>query len=287
MRINLGNYEPRWLRVGRNAMDDISDIKRLYDSDPFREETRLDRHPIEFDITWRYLTRHLPPTGHILEIGAATGRYTLELARKGYELCAVDLSEACLARACERARHEGLSDRVTCHVADARDLSGVPGTAFDAVLFMGPLYHLIEQDDRIEALRQASARLKPGGIFFSAMLSRFGLVNHLLHDMPDWIEDHEAVRFMFEFGHEPHEYPRQGFRGYYAKVDEMASLHEAVGLKTLVLAGVEPAMSYGEAYNSLTGPARDRWLDLLFDLSSEPSLIASSIHLLYIGRKLH
>ncbi len=54
----------------------------------------------------------------------------------------------------------------------------------------------------------------------------------------------------------------------------------------LVVAGVEPAISADdESYNRLTGVQRERWLDLLYDLSREPSLVASSRHLLYIGRR--
>ncbi|UCC99406.1 MAG: class I SAM-dependent methyltransferase, partial [Phycisphaerales bacterium] len=76
--------------------DDISDIAAMYDSGVENEHARLERHQLEFDVTWRYLTRYLPPAGSILEIGAATGRYTLPLCRVGYSVTAVDLSAALL-----------------------------------------------------------------------------------------------------------------------------------------------------------------------------------------------
>ena len=57
--------------------DDISDIAAFYDRDVEDEEARLALHQLEYDLTWRYLTRYLPPAGFILEIGAGTGRYTL------------------------------------------------------------------------------------------------------------------------------------------------------------------------------------------------------------------
>ena len=53
-------------------MDDITDIERLYSGDPEREDSRLERHQLEYDLTWRYLERYLPSSGDILEIGAAT-----------------------------------------------------------------------------------------------------------------------------------------------------------------------------------------------------------------------
>ena len=64
-------------------MDDVSDIQDMYDSMSEKEDNRLERHQLERDITWRYLEAYLPQHGRILEIGAATGRYTLELARRG------------------------------------------------------------------------------------------------------------------------------------------------------------------------------------------------------------
>ena len=65
------------------------------------EYQRLERHQLEYDPTWRYLTRYLPGTGSILEIGAATGRYTVPLCKLCYSVTAVDLSEV-LTNECRR-----------------------------------------------------------------------------------------------------------------------------------------------------------------------------------------
>ena len=91
--------------------DDVSDIAAYYNNDPVHEHTRLERHQLEGDLTWRYLNQYLPAQGTLLEIGAATGRYTLELARRGYTLTSVDLSAALLEECrCNLAR-EGLENR--------------------------------------------------------------------------------------------------------------------------------------------------------------------------------
>jgi hypothetical protein len=77
-----------------------------------------------------------------------------------------------------------------------------------------------------------------------------------------------------------------GFRGYFAKVSEISPLHEALGFETLALVGVEPAISADdESYNKLQGEQRQRWLDLLYEISAEESISGASRHLLYIGRK--
>jgi S-adenosylmethionine-dependent methyltransferase len=267
-------------------IDDVSDIAAFYDSDPEREHGRLERRQLEYDLTWRYLDRYLPAKGSILEIGAATGRYTQELARRGYRLTAVDLSAALLEECRKNITGVGLEKHVRYVVADARDLSQVTERELDAVLIMGPLYHLIEEADRKKALAEAFTRLREGGVIFSTFISRYGIMGDLLKDMPEWVEDPVEVRSLLERGKRPDEYPRGGFRGYFAQVSEIAPLHEALGFETVTLAGIEPAISADdESYNKLQGKRRRLWLNLLDALSTERSIIGASRHLLYIGRK--
>ena len=267
-------------------IDDVRDIAELYSSNPEGEHSRLERHQLEYDLTWCYLDQYLPSQGTILEIGAATGRYTLELAKRGYTLTAVDLSAALMEKCRKNLVDEGLASRVQLVVADARDLSEVAEKRFDAVLLMGPLYHLVVESDRKLALKEAFDRLRAGGIIFSSFISRFGIMGDLIKNIPAWIEEQAEVRSLLERGKRPDDYPRGGFRGYFAHASEIAPLHEAMGFETLVVAGVEPAISADdESYNKLQGKQRQLWLDLLYEISTEKSIIGASRHLLYIGRK--
>jgi hypothetical protein len=151
---------------------------------------------------------------------------------------------------------------------------------------MGPLYHLSEESDRIAALKQAYERLQQGGIIFSAFISRYGIMGDLMKNVTDWIEDQVDVRSLLAAGKRPDEYPRGGFRGYFATAEEIGPLHAGIGFESLVLAGVEPAISADDAsYNRLEGRQRQLWLDLLFEISSQPSIVGASRHLLYVGKK--
>ena len=269
-----------------NLMDDISDIAAMYNRDPEYEHARLEQHQLEYDLTWRYLERYLDPGGTILEVGAATGRYTLELARRGYQVTALDLSAAQLELCRQRLADEGLEQRVRLVVADARNLSQVEEKGFDAVLLMGPLYHLVLEADRKLALKAAFDRLRPGGLLFSAFISRLGILGDMLKNVPKWIEDQAEVWSLIREGKDPHDYPHGGFRGYFARVDEIPGLHDVMGFETLALVGVEPAISADdESYNRLEGKQRQLWLDLLDEISREESIVGASRHLLYIGRK--
>lgn len=266
--------------------DDIIDIADFYDCSVEEEDSRLERHQLEYDLTWRYLTRYLPPSGSVLEVGAATGRYTLALCRRGYSVTAVDLSAALLERCRRRLAAERLHGQARLVVADARDLHAVPDTAFDAVLLMGPLYHLVDEEDRRQAVCEATARLRSGGVLFSAFLSRLGVLGDLMMRAPDWIERADEVRSLLATGRRPDDAPKGGFRGYFARVSEIRELHERLGIQTVVLAGVEPAISADdESYNKLQAPHRDLWLDLLFEVSSDETTVGASRHLLYVGRK--
>ena len=131
-------------------MDDISDIQEMYNAAWDREDDRLHRHQLEHDMTWRYLDKYLPPPGSsLLEVGAATGRYTLELAQRGYKVLAIDLAPELVVRARVRAIKAVFSDRIKFQVGDVRTLTNVPEEAYDGALVMGPLYHLVLREDRL------------------------------------------------------------------------------------------------------------------------------------------
>ncbi len=264
--------------------DDVKDIQAFYDNYP--EQDRLERHQIERDVTWRYLDKYLPPKGNILEIGAATGAYTIPLAKRGYRVTAVDLSTKLIEICQKRVIEEGLEKKVTCLVADARDLSEVGKKLFDAVLIMGPLYHLVEEEDRKTALKEAYQRLKKGGIIFSAFASRYGIWGSVMMKLPDYIKYQNDVKSVLEKGKDAElAYQPGNFRAYFSNVTEIIPLHERMGFKTLALASVEPAAVADPVYNKLQGEIRKLWLDLLFKVSSEKTVIGASPHVLYVGVK--
>lgn len=269
-------------------IDDVSDIRSFYDRNVENEHSRLERHPVERDVTWRFLDKYLPPSGKILEIGAATGAYPVPLAKKGYSVTAVDFSPNLMEKCKDRVRELGLRNRITCLVADARDLTQVIDTDYDVVLLLGPLYHLVEEEDRKTALKEVYQRMKPGGVIFSAFISRYGFWSDVMHTIPHYIEYEEDVRAVLEGGKdlEMPSWGPGGFRAYFATVPEIYRLHEEQGFEPLAVAGVEPAgIAADEQYKKLTDKQRELWLDLMFEISTEPSLAGASSHILYIGKK--
>jgi 2-polyprenyl-3-methyl-5-hydroxy-6-metoxy-1,4-benzoquinol methylase len=266
--------------------DDTSDIRGFYDNSVDKEDGRLERHQLERDMTWRYLDKYLPRRGKILEIGCATGAYTIPLAKRGYNVTAVDFASKELDVCKKKVKEERLGEKVTCLTADARDLSGVVDKDFDVALLMGPLYHLILEEDRKTVLQQAFNHLKKGGLVFSIFISRYGIWNDVMATTPHYIEFARDVQSVIQHGRDADlAYQTGNFRAYFATPEEIVPFHERVGFSTITLAGIEASSIRDENYNSLKGKRREMWLDLLVSINTQPSTIGAANHILYIGKK--
>ncbi|MBR6327850.1 MAG: class I SAM-dependent methyltransferase [Alphaproteobacteria bacterium] len=136
----------------------------------YDEDSRLvgDRgHNVEYLTTMRYIRKFLKPGDKILEIGAATGRYSIALAQMGYDVTAVDLTPKHIDILKNKAR--GLKN-LKCMVADALDLSMFGDATFDMVLNFGPMYHLFNKKDKNLAVAETLRVAKQRGICMFAYL---------------------------------------------------------------------------------------------------------------------
>jgi SAM-dependent methyltransferase len=112
------------------------------------------------------LERFLPgPPARVLDVGGASGVYASWLSGRGYQVHLID--PVPLHR--ERAMADG---RFSVAPGDARGLAEDDGS-YDAVLLLGPLYHLTGRTDRIRALAEARRVTRPGGIVAAAVISRY------------------------------------------------------------------------------------------------------------------
>lgn len=146
-------------------METKEQLTQFYEN--YDEEGRLlSRHgSVEFLTTMRYIEKYLKPGMRILEIGAATGRYSHALARMGYEVDAVELVEYNIKLF---QSYTQPSEQITVRQGDARDLSYFADESYDLTLLLGPMYRLFTQEDQQQALREALRVTKKGGIFMAA-----------------------------------------------------------------------------------------------------------------------
>lgn len=146
-------------------METLKALTEYYSS--YDEEGRLlSRHgSVEYLTTMRYIEKYLQPGMRILEIGAATGRYSHALAQRGYQVDAVELIQHNIDIFREKTQP---GEDVTIRQGNAKDLHFFEDDTYDITLLLGPMYHLFTQEEQKKALSEAIRVTKPGGIIFAA-----------------------------------------------------------------------------------------------------------------------
>ncbi len=148
-------------------------IRAYYDQGRERERLFGGSGSLELARTQELLRRFLPdPPADILDVGGGPGTYASWLANAGYHVHLIDPIPLHVEQALEAAA-ELPNHSFTAAIGDARALEA-PDTTCDAVLLLGPLYHLTERSDRITALSEAQRVLRPGGLVLAVGISRFG-----------------------------------------------------------------------------------------------------------------
>jgi S-adenosylmethionine-dependent methyltransferase len=264
----------------------MSNVEKFYDENTQSEWDRLGfRHRSEFDNSFRAICEFLPsPPANLIDIGGGPGRYSIALAHEGYPVTLVDLSNGNLELARQKAAEAGVELRGYIH-ANALDLRDFPEASFEAALLMGPLYHLHRVEERLAALGQARRLLKPGGLIFATFITRFSAFRDAAVHGYSFVEaDFAYAESWLTTGINYH---GGGFTdAYFAHPDEVIPLVESAGFKTIKMIGCEGILSGHEDYvYSLSGEAKEFWLNLNYRFAQEPSLYGASDHLMFIGRK--
>jgi SAM-dependent methyltransferase len=239
--------------------------------------------------TQEIIARSLARTpARIVDIGGAAGVYSLWLLDQGYEVRLIDalpLHAELAAQAFRKHAHRSLA---SARVGDARHLEEADGSA-DAVLLMGPLYHLSERADRVQALREAHRILRSGGTLFAAAISRFAsLLDGLSRNLVDDPEFFEILKEDLATGQHrnPRNHPDYFTTAFFHHPDELAEEVAEAGFLLDSLLPVEgPAWLMPDLVDRLREPVRRaQLLDLLRAVEEEPSLIGASAHFLAVAR---
>ena len=233
--------------------------------------------------TEEVLARWLPrPPARILDVGGGPGTYVPWLAAQGYEVHLVDPVPLHV----EQARAAGAR---SARVGDARRLEEGDGSC-DAVLLLGPLYHLTEQGDRVTALAEARRVVREGGIVAVAAISRFAsLFDGLFRGaLDDAVFSSIVERDLAEGQHRnPTSRPEWFTTAFFHHPDELRAEVSAAGLRLEDLVGLEGAswlLPDVEARWTDEG-RRERLLAAARAVEREPSLLGLSAHLLAVARR--
>ena len=130
-----------------------TELEKYYNK--FCEEKRLTRRHgyVEYVTSMKYIHEYLPQgkkeTIKILDVGAGTGRYSVQLAGEGYDVTAVELVKYNLGIL------KSKKSSVKAYQGNALNLSRFEADQFDMVLVFGPMYHLYTKEDKVKALKEA------------------------------------------------------------------------------------------------------------------------------------
>ena len=284
---------------------DAAAVARHYDEHSQSEEARLERYsPVEYAITLRYLSRFVPEHAAVAEVGVGAGHYSEFLARRGCRLNLLDVSESLLRTAEGRLERAGLASQIAgIHHASATALP-LADAGVDAVLLLGPLYHLRELRERERAVEEAARVLKPGGNVLAAGINRVAFLRDMFRS-PDAFSQvffgdalADAGRtfgrelreggFLAEFlatgNLDPQHAPPIGYAHLTTAAEFRGLL--AARFEELALVGVESFTApWQDLFPSKPAEEAAGWLDLVEATGGTAEGLAYSDHFLFVGRK--
>ncbi len=247
----------------------LSNIEKHYNKHP--EDLRLQRRHgiVEFETTMYHLRRFLQPGNRLLDIGAGTGRYTSALMAEGYEVKAVELVRRNINVFLER---EPTADVVQ---GDARHMPFLPTASADVTLLLGPLYHLIGDEEKLKALAEAKRVTKPGGIIFVAyLMNEYSILSYCF--------DEDRISGLMERGavDEDFHIQAQADELYdYLRLDDINRLNRQASLKRITIFSPDgPADFMRTRLNQMSDETFSLFLQYQKRMSERPDLIGAGSH---------
>lgn len=270
-------------------MTDFNKIKEYYKN--FNEKDRLNNDTsgkLEYEMTIKILTEHLPKNAKILDLGGAAGAYTFPLADLGYEIYLADLS-ADLINEAKKIKEKGKYKNVkSCDVVNAIDLRIYKDNQFDVVLMFGPLYHLLDEEERESCINEVSRVLKKGGLIFTSFIpylsGSIAIIDRYFRH-PDQVNI-SNLREVFKSG-KFNNASSSGFQeGYYPTSDEIEKLFKDNNFEKIDILSIR-GFGY-EKEDKLYSINNEKIFNEILNLISETAkckeIIETCGHAMYIGK---
>lgn len=270
-----------------NSKDRILDYYR--DSD---EASRLRSgwFQLEQERTRELILRRLPTApATIIDAGGGAGVYACWLAALGYQVHLVDPVPKHVEQARAASDQQRDHPLASAEVGDARHLPHADESV-DAVLLLGPLYHLVEKEDRLACLREASRVLRPGGLLWGAGISHFAslfdsLANGFFSD-PAFAPI--VDRDLDDGQHRnPTSNPLYFTDAYFHRPGELSRELLAAGFQVLEIVAIEGPGWIARDFDRLWNDPvqKERLLSAVRKVEREPSILGATSHIMAIGRK--
>ena len=282
-------------------MTDFNKVKHYYSH--FDEKNRLrndNSGKLEYLMTMQILEKYLPATApganagagdkvFILDLGGGAGVYSFPLAKIGYQVTLADLSEDLLTLAKKQKEEECVKNLLSCDLVNATDLSPYKDGQFDVVLLFGPLYHLLENDERQKCVAEIYRVLKPQGKVFASFIpylsGSIALVSRFCRS-PEQVSV-DTLKEAFNSG-KFNNLSDHGFQeGYYPKSEVIEKLFAQNGFEKLVLRSIR---GFGYEKEDMIFKFKNKnvfkeILNLINQTAEDKSIIETCGHAMYIGVK--
>ena len=253
----------------------FSNIERHYNK--HHEDRRLERRHgiVEFQTTMYHLRRFLSPGARLLDIGAGTGRYASALMAEGYTVKAVELVRHNIEVFLKR---EPDADVVQ---GDARDMPFIETASADITLLLGPLYHLIGDEEKLKALREAKRVTKHGGLIFVAyLMNEYSILSYCF--------DEERINGLMAKGvvdADFHIRAEDDELYDYVRIDDINRLNAAAGLQRVTIFSPDGAADYMRTrLNRMREETFARFVEYQKIVSERADLIGAGSHVVDVVR---
>lgn len=265
-------------------------VKDYYTAHVRQEWRRLVQdayHRLELETTLHFLGKYLPRQGKILDAGGGPGRYTVELASRGYQMTLLDFTPANLAFARRQIKRRQLQDQVSAMIEGSIvDCPQLESGSFDAVICLGgPLSHILDQDKRERAIAELIRLAKKDAPIFVSVMGRLSLLLVELRlfqheiEMPHFIEIRDTGDY-------------QGGSGFTAchffYPEELRGAFEEQGVKILEMAGLEGLSSHHDRKLNQLAKNETRWkiwLETHYQTCTHPAVVGIAEHILVVCQK--
>lgn len=257
-----------------------TELEKYYNK--FCEEKRLTRRHgyVEYVTSMKYIHEYLPQgkkeTIKILDVGAGTGRYSVQLAGEGYDVTAVELVKYNLGIL------KSKKSSVKAYQGNALNLSRFEADQFDMVLVFGPMYHLYTKEDKVKALKEAKRVVKPSGIILVAYcMNEYSILTYGFKEghMKESIRNQKVDDSFHVRSKEEDLYD-------YVRIEDIDAIDQAAGVKREKLIAADgPANYMRTVLNAMDEETYQLFIQYHLSTCERKDLLGASAHTLDIVRK--
>jgi ubiquinone/menaquinone biosynthesis C-methylase UbiE len=268
----------------------MTDIRQYYDKNAKREWVRLiedNFHNLEFKTTMHFLKKYLPKKGFILDAGGGPGRYSIELAKMGYDVTLLDYSPELLNFARREVKKAGVEKKVHVFEGSITDMSMFDDKTFDSVICLGAVIgHVEDKGKRDKALHEMKRVIKRGGLVFVSVIGRLKTIMNAPRYWPSEVKQTKHFKRLVSSGND-----NMWLGKYYShlffpeEVNDMFKKQKLVVIENIGLEGL--ATRDKEGVNSIN--LKDNlfwknWMWMHYKLCTNPHVVANSEHFMVIGK---